>query len=74
MELFDLIVVLLGLYIIFRVAYRAWNKPTNPIDKTIQSAVEIEQDFQKVSKFEKDHGDLPEKVQKVNQFRKGGLK
>ena len=68
-EMFDLILLILGAYAIFYIAYRAWTKP-DPIQEKLAKAEAIEQDYKKVSNFEEAHKDLPEKVAKVTQFKK----
>ena len=68
-EVFELLLVVLGLYAIFLIVYKGLTKP-DPLQEKLAKAEVIEQDYQKVSKFEEVHKDLPEKVAKVSQFKK----
>jgi hypothetical protein len=67
-DIFVLFLYIVGSYAILRFAYGQWKKAD--MKEKLARAQEVDQQFQQVSKFEEDHKDLPEKVAKINQFRK----
>lgn len=67
-DIFVLFLYIVGSYAILRFAYGRWKKAD--MKEKFAKAQEVEQSFQQVSKFEETHKDLPEKIAKINQFRK----
>lgn len=59
---------LLAVTTILVLAYKAWKKAS--ITEKLDKAQELEQDYQTVKVFERNHKDLSKKSKTVNQFKK----
>lgn len=63
-----LIFEILAVYGIYKWAYKAWKKVS--ITEKLDKAFELEENFEVVKKFEKEHKSLSDKSKKIEQFKK----